>query len=355
MNLTKDEPLPEFATRYIGGEPSMWEGLLADFDADALRAWAAELGIETFTAANRRVYPRGMKAAPVLRRWVHRLRESGVQFAMRHRWLDMTRGDDWQLDFQTVDGQRTAEADAVILALGGASWPDTGSDGKWTKILSQHGVSIAPLTPANCGWKVSWPPALLAAVEGQPLKNIVARAGDSEAPGELLITHYGLEGGAIYHLAPALRAMAVPRIAIDLKPGQTAEQLVAKMSGVSGHFLAKARERWRLSDAAFALLTYRPRRRPFDSAESLAAETKNCILRLTGPRPIEEAISSAGGVRWSELDGALMLWRLPGVFVAGEMIDWEAPTGGYLIQGCFATGTCAARAALAYRASVSAV
>lgn len=354
LNLTKDEPRAEFATRYHGGGDEMWAGLLADCDAEALRAWAAELGIETFAAKNGRVYPRGMKAAPLLRRWVQRLRERGVHFAMHHRWLGIERGKEWTLDFQTKDERRTIPADAVILALGGASWPDTGSDGAWTSILTRLGVYITPLAPANCGWKVPWPPALLDAVEGQPLKNIVARAGDVEAAGELLITQYGLEGGAIYELCPALRAMPVPRIAIDLKPGQTAEQLVAKMAGVREHFLAKARDRWRLSDAALALLAHRPRRRPFASAESLAAETKNCILRLTGPRPIGEAISSAGGVRWDELDDALMLRRLPGVFVAGEMIDWEAPTGGYLIQGCFATGTRAARGALGYGASVAA-
>jgi uncharacterized flavoprotein (TIGR03862 family) len=257
-----------------------------------------------------------------------------------------SRGDGWEIEFETPEGSRAIFADAVVLALGGGSWPDTGSDGEWSFSLARLGVSIAPLEPANCGWEVAWPPALLAEVEGQPLKNIVARAGDSEAAGELLITSYGLEGGAIYQLGPALRAMDVPRLAIDFKPSQTAEQLVAKMAGVKSHFLAKARERWRLGDAAAAILAHRPRRRPFASAESLAAEVKNCILRLIRARPLAEAISTAGGVRWSELDDALMLRRLPGVFVAGEMIDWEAPTGGYLIQGCFAMGTRAGRAAV---------
>ena len=317
-----------------------------------------------------------MKAAPLLRRWVQRLRGLGVQFAMHHQWTGVgrcgwgrwtegrrehalsrndrrsfppgscMRSDSWQIGFETPDGPRTVAADAVVLALGGGSWPDTGSDGEWTYALARLGVSIAPLEAANCGWEIAWPPALLAAVEGQPLKNIVARAGDTEVEGELLITKYGLEGGAIYQLGPALRAMEVPRIAIDFKPALSAEQLVAKMAGVKGHFLAKARERWRLSEAAVAVLAHRPRRRPFASAEALAAEVKNCILRLERPRPIAEAISTAGGVRWSELDDALMLQKLPGVFVAGEMIDWEAPTGGYLIQGCLATGTRAGRGAI---------
>ncbi|MEI6197642.1 MAG: NAD(P)/FAD-dependent oxidoreductase, partial [Verrucomicrobiota bacterium] len=223
------------------------------------------------------------------------------------------------------------------------------SDGGWVSVLEKLGVAVAPLRPANCGWEISWPPALLAQAEGQPLKNITVRAGETTATGELLVTRYGLEGGAIYQLGPALRAMREPEIVIDFKPTYTAGQLVKKLGNCPRNFLAEARARWRLSDAAYAILEHLPGREPFPSAAALAATVKACPLRLTGPRPLAEAISSAGGICWSELDSSLMLRRLPGVFVAGEMIDWDAPTGGYLMQGCFATGTRAARSALAWR------
>ena len=350
LNLTKAEPRDLFATRY--SDPARWPALLAECDADALRAWAAGLGIETFAASTGRVYPREMKAAPLQRRWVARLRASGVHFAMRHRWTGLRAGLRWQLDF-VGDGDRviTAEADAVILALGGGSWPDTGSDGAWTSVLENLGIAIAPLQPANCGWECAWPSAVRA-LAGQPLKNITARAGEHEAVGELLITDYGLEGGALYQLGPALRAMREPVLTVDLKPTQTAEQLVRKMSGARAGAVGEAvsfpyssaRERWRLSDAVHAILA--PHAESLATVEALAAFVKACPIPLTRPRPLAEAISTAGGVRWDQLDDHLMLRKLPGVFVAGEMIDWEAPTGGYLITGCFATGTRAAHGAL---------
>jgi uncharacterized flavoprotein (TIGR03862 family) len=348
LNLTHAELREHFATRYTGPEqpPDLWPALLAEFDAEALRKWAAELGVETFAATSGRVYPRELKAAPLLRRWVHRLRTDGVKFALRHRWMGLQAGARWQIDFQVEGEIRTVEADAVILALGGGSWPETGSDGAWISVLEKLGVTMSPLLASNCGWEISWPPALLAQAEGKPLKNITARAGETSATGELLVTKYGLEGGAIYQLGPALRAMAKPEIIVDFKPAHTAEQLVKKLGNCPRNFLAEARSRWKLSDAAFAILEKFSESGPFTSAESLASTVKSCVLKLTGPRPLAEAISSAGGVRWSELDSALMLRRLPGVFVAGEMIDWDAPTGGYLMQGCFATGTRAARDAL---------
>ena len=234
----------------------------------------------------------------------------------------------------------------MILALGGGSWPETGSDGAWTGILSRLGVDIAPLLPANCGWEFPWPPTVLAAAEGKPLKNISVRAGGVVEAGELLITRYGLESGAIYQLGPALRAMKEPAVSIDFKPSSTIGQLVSKMESVKRDFIGEAKRRWRLGDAAIAILETHG---PFDSVAALAGETKCCTLRLSGPRPLAEAISSGGGVKWSELDRNLMLRKLPGVFVAGEMIDWEAPTGGYLIQGCFAMGQRAAKAALAWK------
>ncbi len=348
LNLTHAEPRERFATRYTGpGQPpELWAALLAEFDADALRKWAAELGVETFVATSGRVYPRELKAAPLLRRWVHRLRAAGVHFAMRHRWTGLRAGAGWQVDFRVEGAARTFAADAVILALGGGSWPETGSDGAWVSLLEELGVAVAPLRPANCGWEIPWPPTVLAQAEGQPLKNVATRAGEATAVGELLVTRYGLEGGVIYQLGPALRAMPEPEIVIDFKPTYTVAQLVKKLGNCRRNFLAEARSRWRLSDAAFAILENLPATKSFPSAEALAATVKGCALRLTGPRPLAEAISSAGGVRWSELDSLLMVRRLPGIFVAGEMIDWEAPTGGYLMQGCFATGTRAARGAL---------
>jgi uncharacterized flavoprotein (TIGR03862 family) len=346
LNLTNAEPRERFVTRYSGPQ-DRWTGLLTDFDAEALRAWAAGLGVETFAASTGRVYPRALKAAPLLRRWVQRLRELGVEFAMHHRWTALRPGARWLLDFATSAGTHTVEADAVILALGGGSWPDTGSDGAWTSLLAGLGIAITPLQPANCGWEFPWPPAVLAAAEGQPLKSIAARVGDVEVKGELLITRYGLEGGALYQLGPQLRSMPQPELIVDFKPANTVAQLVAKMGPIQRNFLTEARRRWNLSDVVCAILEHCTFAESCTSAETLATLVKNCPLRLTGPRPIAEAISSAGGVSWSELDEQLMLRRLPGVFVAGEMIDWEAPTGGYLLQGCFATGTRAGRAAAA--------
>ena len=348
LNLTHSESFDRFVTRYSGpSQPAnMWAALLTQFNSDAMRKWAADLGVETFAASSGRVYPRELKAAPLLRRWIHRLRESGVHFAMRHRWTGLRPGAQWQVDFQ-VDGEaRAFEADAVILALGGGSWPETGSNAGWIPVLEELGVSVAPLTSANCGWEIPWPAELLVQAAGKPLKNITVRAGELTAVGELMVTNYGLEGGAIYQLGPVLRAMPEPEIVIDFKPSYSVSQLVKKLGVIRTHFLAEARSRWRLCDAAFAILKNLPAREPFTSAASLAAAVKSFPLRLVGPRPLVEAISSAGGVRWSELDSSLMLRKLPGIFVAGEMIDWDAPTGGYLMQGCFASGIHAARGAL---------
>lgn len=337
LNLTKQEPPDLFASRYTGPDqpPDFWRQRLSEFDSSALQSWAADLGIETFAASTGRIYPRDLKAAPLLLRWVRRLRELGVRFAVHHRWIGLDPGSPLRLHFSTPDGARAIECDAAILALGGGSWPETGADGAWTEILTRLGVSVAPLQPANCGWEFPWPPGVLAAAEGQPLKSIVVRVGDREVRGELLLTRYGLEGGAVYQLGPTLRASMPPEITIDLKPDHTIEQMVAKMGPVQRNLLAEARTRWKLSDAARAVLAMGE---PFADLAALAAAAKGVRLALTGPRPIAEAISCAGGVRWEELDEHLMVRRIPGVFVAGEMIDWEAPTGGYLIHGCLATG-----------------
>jgi uncharacterized flavoprotein (TIGR03862 family) len=343
LNLTHGEEAARIATRYDGPDQpaGIWHGLLADFDAAAMREWAAGLGVETFQASSGRVYPKALKAAPLLRRWITRLKSHGVCFEMNHRWCGLTPGSPLRLEF--ANGASFA-ADAVIFALGGGSWPQTGSDGGWLRVFNSLGIACDPLVAANCGWEHAWPPDVLAAAEGKPLKNLVVSAAGKTAAGELLVTSYGIEGGAIYQLGSALRTMEEPAIAIDFKPTFTCGQLVAKMESVRRDFLNEARIRWRLADAAVAILGGKS----WHDSESLAREVKQCTLRLTGPRPIEEAISSAGGVCWCEIDDNLMLKRFPGVFMAGEMINWEAPTGGYLMQGCFATGTRAGGAATAW-------
>ena len=262
---------------------------------------------------------------------------------MSHR---LTRLGSGEATFESPEGEVTIQADAIILAMGGGSWPQTGSDGAWVQTLEQAGIEVAALASANCGWEVDWPAELADQVEGQAIKNIVASAGDHAATGELMLTRYGMEGGPIYALGPALRAMDEPAIIIDFKPTFETTKLVAKMESVKRNFLAESAQRWKLNEAMRLLLAHF--HGPFESAEELAAHAKACRIPLTRPRPIEEAISSTGGVTWNAIDEHLMLRDLPGVFVAGEMMDWEAPTGGYLLQGCFATGTLAAQAALGF-------
>jgi hypothetical protein len=343
LNLTHGEDIETFARRYDAPDQpnGIWRELLADFDAAALRGWAAGLGVETFQATSGRVYPKELKAAPLLRRWLLGLKELGVRFEMNHRWSGLVPGSPHLVAFSNG---ASFPADAVVFAFGGGSWPQTGSDGGWMRVFESLGISCHPLVPANCGWEHPWPPEVLAAAEGKPLKNIVVSAGEVTAIGELMVTRHGIEGGAIYQLGAVLRAMPRPAIAIDFKPTFSHARLVAKMESARRDFLAEARVRWRLSDAAVAILG----RKPWQDAAALAHEVKHCVIGLTGPRPLAEAISSAGGVCWRELDAALMVKRFPGIFVAGEMIDWEAPTGGYLMQGCFATGTRAGREAAAW-------
>ena len=342
LNLTHGEPVEDFPHRYVD-EPDRWRDLLREFGPDDLRAWAAKLGVETYVGTSKRVFPLGQKAAGLLRAWLRRLRASGVEFRIGSRLVDLGRErDGWRAEFQTVDRTFSLTADAIVLALGGASWPETGSDGIWPAILAAHGVDVAPWVPANCGWEVDWPSELLARVEGLPLKNLTVRADQESVSGELLITRHGLEGGAIYRLGRTLRSMKLPRLEIDLKPQlsvETMRERVVNLQEARDWFRA-----WKLSAAPIALLeTIYPN--DCNDRERLMARAKNFTLPVRGPRPIAEAISSAGGVRWCELDQSLMLRKLPGVFVAGEMIDWEAPTGGYLLQGCFATGTRAGRVA----------
>lgn len=345
LNLTHSEEPRAFVTRYLGPlQPAdFWERALARFSNKEIRAWAARLDVGTFVQKSGRVYPKALKAAPLLRRWVQRLREQNVTLLMNHRLTALRSG---QADFETPKGSITIAADAIILALGGGSWPQTGSDGRWVETLEKAGISITALTSANCGWETNWPASLIEKIEGQPLKNSIASAAGQLAPGEIIITKYGLEGGPLYALGPILRTMETPSLTLDLKPTFTVEQLVAKMESVKRHFLKESQYRWKLSEPMRELLDHY--HGPFESAQQLAEHTKALQIPLTRPRPLAEAISSAGGVTWDSLNSELMLSNLPGIFVAGEMIDWEAPTGGYLLQGCFASGTLASEAALEF-------
>lgn len=352
LNITNNEDQESFVRHYSGpGLPTpFWHQILNEFDNRSLRDWAAGLGIETFVASSGKVFPgpdrKGMKAAPLLRRWITRLRSMGVIFQTRHRWLGLEQ--DKHLLFQYQGKTVHHHHDALILALGGASWPQTGSSGNWTQILKHAGIEVNPLCSANCGWETHWPNEVLELAEGLPMKNLIVTAGEASRHGELVITRYGLEGGPIYRLGPAIRSLQSPEIKIDFKPQLSEQELVRKMGAVQRNFVREARRRWKLDPATCALLKHLPNRGPWKSAVQLAHEIKHCRIPLTQPRPIEESISSAGGICWQEIDEQLMLIKRPGIFVAGEMIDWEAPTGGYLLQGCFASGSHAGRSAAAF-------
>ena len=319
-----------------------------------LRVWCEALGQETFVGSSGRVFPRSMKASPLLRAWLRQLDGMGVRFKMRHRWLGWA--DDGRLRFDTPDGQVIEEAGAIVLAFGGASWPNLGSDGGWTEALAGAGVEIAPLRPSNCGFRVSWSENFRERFAGQPLKGIRLSSGDRDVRGEAMITRDGIEGGGIYALSPDLReAIAAGGdtiLAIDLRPDLAEEDLARRLAQPRGsqsfsNFLRKAAK---LTPAQIGLLREAAGAAgPLPAAltaEALTARIKALPLRLTGTAPIARAISTAGGVRFSALDDYFMLRAKPGTFAAGEMLDWEAPTGGYLLQASFATGAAAGRGAL---------
>lgn len=356
LNLTHSEPTSQFSTRYEGGANYFWTSLLQEFGNREIRQWATDLGIETFIGTSGRVFPKEFKAAPLLLRWVERLRSKGVHFQTRHYLQGIRPKDDhFLLEFQTTAGIQQCSAHAVILAMGGASWPQTGSDAAWVPILKSLDVEVVPLCAANCGWEVYWHPDILTAAEGLPLKNITVSAGGKSISGELLFTRYGLEGGALYQLGSRLRSLPEPILTIDLKPSFSTQELMNKLSNFhsKGDLIKAAATAWKLAPAPLALLKQHISEVLQSNSLTLtpallAKAAKALPVTLAGPRPIEEAISSAGGVAFSELDESLMVKRLPGLFVAGEMIDWEAPTGGYLLQGCFSTGTLAAQGASEY-------
>lgn len=340
LNLTHSEPLPAFAARY-GAHRDLFSRLLADFGPDQLRAWAAGLGIGTFVGTSGRVFPDEFKAAPLMRAWVRRLRGLGVAFHPRHRWTGFAA--DGSPCFITPDGEITVRADAVLLALGGGSWAKLGSDGGWVPTLTALGCAIAPLRPANCGFLTPWT-AHMQPHFGQPLKNVALSIGPHRVKGEAMISDYGIEGGAVYALSAWLRdaieAYGHADLRLDLKPDLDLPNLTARLAKPRGRLSLSnwLRKAIALPPAAVAVLREGNNADALQDTARLAQAIKDTPLRLTAPRPMDEAISTAGGLKLEELDDALMLRRRPGLFCAGEMLDWEAPTGGYLLTGCFSTG-----------------
>jgi hypothetical protein len=351
LNLTHSEPLEAFLARY--GEAQPWLApMIEAFPPEALRAWAEGLGQETFVGTSGRVFPRVMKASPLLRAWLRRLEGLGVRTALRRRWTGWD--GEGGLLFEGPEGVETVAADVTLLALGGASWPRLGSDGGWVEILAGHGVTVAPLRPANGGFIVGWSDVFRERFAGQPLKAAAYSAGGRRIRGEAVVSGHGIEGGAIYALSRDLRE-AIERdglatLVVDLRPDVSAEALAARIEKAkAGQSLSSVlRKAVGLSPVAVGLMHESfgaglPR-----GPTGLAAAAKAVPLRLTGTTGLSRAISTAGGVAWDEVDDALMLQRRPGVFLAGEMLDWEAPTGGYLLQACFATGVAAGKGMAAW-------
>jgi uncharacterized flavoprotein (TIGR03862 family) len=342
LNLTHSEPLPSLLSRYRDAAPRL-EAAVTAFPPDRLREWSKALGQPTFTGSSGRVFPKAFKASPLLRAWLRRLDAEGVQFIFRHRWVGWDAAG--RLLFQTADGRRTVEARATVLALGGASWPRLGSDGAWVDILKAKGVAMSPLRPANSGFVVAWSDVFRDRFEGLPLKGVALSFGPHTVRGEAIITKAGIEGGAVYALSAELRETIATQgeaklhIALrpDLAEGDLARRLAAPRGKQSlANFLRKAAQLspvavGLLQEAAIASGTPLLLRAPAE----LARLINEVPITLTGIAPIARAISTAGGILFDELNPDFMLRRMPGVFAAGEMLDWEAPTGGYLLQACF--------------------
>lgn len=353
LNLTHSEGLGDFLKRYGVGEEALRSSIEA-LPPDAVRDWSKGLGEDTFVGTSGRVFPVSMKASPLLRAWLRRLTANGVRIETRSLWVGWDQ--EGRLAFTNADGSRTVRPDATILALGGASWSRIGSDGGWVNILAKQGIAIAPLRAANCGFVADWSRFFCDKFQGKPLKRIALSFGDCKVRGEAIITKNGIEGGAVYALSTRLREaiddVGHAVVTLDLKPDLDGEAIEKALGASRGKqsmstFLRKA---VRLSpvgigllqEAAFAL----PNGLNGLGASELARLIKAVPIKLMATEPMDTAISTAGGVAFKELDHRLMLRRKPGVFVAGEMLDWEAPTGGYLLQGCFATGAAAGRGAL---------
>ncbi|WP_460142377.1 TIGR03862 family flavoprotein [Pseudomonas sp. S3_B08] len=346
MNITHSEAYPAFLSRYAERAPQI-APLLRAFDADALCQWINELGIETFTGSSGRVFPTDMKAAPLLRAWLKRLRDGGVVIHTRHRWLGWDASG--ALRIASPQGEISVNPDATLLALGGGSWSRLGSDGAWMLPLEQRGVDLAPLQPSNCGFDVqAWSELMVSKFAGAPLKNIAIGLND-DIPrlGECVITATGIEGSLIYALSAPIREeinrYGAAVIHIDLLPGRPVDKLQAALSKPRGsRSMAKhLHSQVGIDGVKAALLRELTDAETFADPALLARAIKALPLTLVKTRPLDEAISSAGGVRFEAMDERLMLKALPGVFCAGEMLDWEAPTGGYLLTGCFASGRAA--------------
>jgi uncharacterized flavoprotein (TIGR03862 family) len=349
LNITHSEPAELFVSRYAERAPQM-AALLASFDAAALRAWVHALNIDTFVGSSGRVFPAEMKAAPLLRAWMHRLRGQGVQFLMRHRWLG------WNaqraLRFETPKGETTSTPDATILALGGGSWAKLGSDGAWWPWLEEQGVALAPLLPSNGGFETNWSQHFIDKCAGQPLKTATFWMDGGHAAalrGECMVTEHGLEGGAIYALSAALRTQILQcgaaTLYVDLLPDHSPEKVLEEVAHGRGtrSMSSHLRSRLGIQGVKATLLRECLATEAFDRPSALAAGIKALPITLHACRPIDEAISTAGGVLFEGLTEHLMISNKPGVFVAGEMLDWEAPTGGYLLNGVMASGRAAAQ------------
>lgn len=359
MNLTHSESPELFLSRY-GARSAQIKPLLDAFGPEALRKWAHGLGIETFVGTSGRVFPSDMKAAPMMRAWLHHLREAGVNFHVRHRWCGWNGPEEGgTLLFATPEGERPAHADAVVLALGGGSWARLGSDGAWVPLLAQRGIPVAPLRPSNCGFDVGWSEHFRTRFAGHPLKSVVAAFTDAKGSefrkqGEFMITATGIEGSLIYAMSARLRdeisATGTAVIRLDLAPGKELPRVVEELSRPRGSrsMASHLQSRLGIKGVKAGLLRELASAPDFSDPARLGAMIKALPLRLIAPRPLDEAISSAGGVLFEALDERLMVRAMPGVFCAGEMLDWEAPTGGYLLTACFASGHAAGLGVLAW-------
>jgi uncharacterized flavoprotein (TIGR03862 family) len=345
LNLTHSEDLDRFLARYGRQGPAI-EAAIRAFQPDALRDWARDLGEETFVGSSGRVFPKSFKASPLLRAWLRRLQDLGVRIHLRHRWMGWRDGV-WPME--TPDGTIPVTADAVLLALGGASWPRLGADGAWVPELAARGIVVTPLQPANAGLEISWTETFRERFAGSPLKRIAVLTDEGPYRGEAMVTDAGLEGGAIYAALPALRDKAA--VTLDLRPDKTEEALIRRLTQARGKDSVAniLRKSLSLPPVAIGLMREATGNRLPERHEDLARLIKSVTLPIAGIRPLDRAISTAGGVALDELDDHLMLRDHPGVFVAGEMLDWEAPTGGYLLQACFATGVAAAQGILAWK------
>ena len=350
LNLTHSESRPQFDARYREREAAV-AGWLDGFDADALRRWAQGLGVDTYVGSSGRVFPVDRKAAPLLRGWVRRLKEQGVRFHVQHHWLGWN--DDGSLRLQTGDGETSVRADATVLALGGGSWPQLGSDGAWVEALHARSIETAPLQAANCGFDIDWSEHFRQRHAGNPLKPVIAHWRDAqghahELQGECVASEYGIEGSVIYAIAADLRE-TINRdghalLELDLAPGRDATRLLADLQRPrKGRSFGEHLRRAAGVDATKAALVFEVLgKEAGNDLDAVARTLKRLPLRLLRPRPMAETISTAGGVRLEAMDANLMLHALPGVFCAGEMLDWEAPTGGYLLTACYASALRAA-------------